>query len=1179
MVARHRNFQNMDYDTLLNDGLDRVRDTIGNLAQSGLTDAWIKDVLWDCNFEVEETVHFAIEEIEKNRLAQERKASMKDLPPLPPGENDETTSRELGYGEYSPPVFNQRGSIEEETTPRERRTNLPLIVLAQQKYGGGGVIEEEEEHSSGPVKRILSTISEKTERTEVLSPLWAPGNIDHPRLSLHTLNRVSSSVATSYGEAVDPEETTFGSLDPDLIPPSPSGSALHRLSIYEPAPSLPPSEADSMESSALFGSRRHAPSEPVPPLDTIPDIPDMNSKSSRPVTVSASQPAKKSKLAQLASSRASSSKSARSESSHTSTPEDVESVKTYPNLRPTSQSIRPLSTALTTSSSMSAHVRRAIATALEFEAVEQEDGATVKSAVTAKSGATGKSGTSVKSSATAKSGSTIRPVPPPAPIASNSSSPSQKPQSKLALLAQANKAARAAATAGKHQIVPTTQPTWKGPVLPEEHTEYLTPIANGSSVTTAITTSYQSLYSLTDPARQPMTKAPFVAPLPNPGTEIPKPSKLAMKMKKNQEKPVPQPAIAEPPPPPVSPIFSPKRTRSHGTPSAFGALLVDEQEPAKRRSKAKTRSGPRHTAQKIPDLFALAGDVSAFDGPSPDDIVLNARRDTLTRFFLIVVVLRSANLFVVRTIDAKEREKAQKQAAAAARPAPATPGKKTLATKANARPTASGSSTPKSKAPVDQRELDLSGLNLLTKEEYKTEPAPKVSFARDKLLEQAALAIEEQEKGKKALSLVVIGHVDAGKSTLMGRLLYESGKMDEKTKTANERNSGKAGKSSFSWAWGLDGTTEERERGITMDIAVQSFSTPHRQITVLDAPGHKEFVPNMISGAAQADCALLVVDASTGEFEAGFERGGQTREHLILARSLGVAQVTVAVNKLDQVEWSRDRFEEICGILKPFLVQSGFHPSKTSFVPVAAMMGVNLVTCDQKEAQGLIQWYKGPTLFDLLDKLEPPKRDLTTPVRIPVANIFKGQGSGISVSGRLLSGVVQVGERLRIMPGDESGVIKTIQVEEETVPWAVAGSNVTLALVNVDPIHLTIGSVLCPPTDPIPLATTFTAKVIIFDITVPIITGAMVELFHHSHDVPATVSKLIATLDRVSGKVIKAGPRVLSKTSSAEVQITLRAPARPIPLEPYAVNKAMGRILIRREAETIAAGVVVDILG
>jgi elongation factor 1 alpha-like protein len=218
----------------------------------------------------------------------------------------------------------------------------------------------------------------------------------------------------------------------------------------------------------------------------------------------------------------------------------------------------------------------------------------------------------------------------------------------------------------------------------------------------------------------------------------------------------------------------------------------------------------------------------------------------------------------------------------------------------------------------------------------------------------------------------------------MGRLLYELGRLDEKTRRANEKGSGKIGKSSFSWAWGLDGTTEERERwsfffkihvsneirtfdrGVTMDIALQTLATPHRQITVLDAPGHRDFIPNMISGASQADCALLVIDAATGEFEAGFQRGGQTREHLLLVRSLGVSQVIVAVNKLDQVAWSKSRHEEICSLLRPFLIQSGFQPSKTRFVPVGGMQGVNLVGREGDSAVELRQWYSGPTLVDFL---------------------------------------------------------------------------------------------------------------------------------------------------------------------------------------------------------------------
>ncbi|KAG0699857.1 P-loop containing nucleoside triphosphate hydrolase protein [Suillus ampliporus] len=414
----------------------------------------------------------------------------------------------------------------------------------------------------------------------------------------------------------------------------------------------------------------------------------------------------------------------------------------------------------------------------------------------------------------------------------------------------------------------------------------------------------------------------------------------------------------------------------------------------------------------------------------------------------------------------------------------------------------------------------------------------------------------------------------------MGRLLYELGRVDEKTRIANERGSSKAGKSSFSWAWELDGTVEERERGITMDIALQSLTTPHRQVTILDAPGHKDFIPNMISGAAQADCALLVVDANTGEFEAGFDRGGQTREHLLLVRSLGVSQVIVAVNKLDQVNWDQSRFEDICALLRAFLVQSGFPSSKTSFIPVSAMQGVNLVGRTNPDALALSKWYKGPMLVDLLDKLEPPAREIASPLRLPISNVFKGQSSGTGVTGRICGGVVQVGERLRVLPGDESAIVRLIDVEEQSVHWAAAGTNATLYLISIDPIHLNIGSVLCPPSDVVPLATVFTARIIVFDVQLPIITGASIELFHHSRDVPATISKLIATLDRASGVVTKKNPRVLTKGTSAEVEITLRAgtlsgpalSARPIPLEPFSVNKDMGRILVRRGGETISAG-------
>ncbi|KAF8707441.1 Elongation factor Tu C-terminal domain, partial [Rhizoctonia solani] len=480
---------------------------------------------------------------------------------------------------------------------------------------------------------------------------------------------------------------------------------------------------------------------------------------------------------------------------------------------------------------------------------------------------------------------------------------------------------------------------------------------------------------------------------------------------------------------------------------------------------------------------------------------------------------------------------------------------------------------------ADTLDMDMAGLNIVKPQDSQPEEEapPKISIARERILEEARKeATSGDSDGRKRLSLVVIGHVDAGKSTLMGRLLYECGQVEEKRRREHERASEKAGKASFSWAWELDAGAEERERGITMDIAQSVLPTEHRIISILDAPGHKDFVPNMISGASQADCALLVVDAATGAFEKGFEGGGQTREHIGVVRSLGVRNIVVAVNKMDMVDYRKSRFDEIQVALLPFLVQAGFNTSRVTFVPCAGVSGVNLT---KSEEPALQSWWDGKPIVDHLDRLEPPIRDFDTPLRIPISNVFKGvTSSGIGISGRISGGIVQVGERVRIVPGDETAVIKSIEKDDVNVQWAAAGSNVTIYLANIDPIHLSIGSVLCSPSDIVPLASSFNAQIIVFDIQLPIIGGSSVELFHHSREVPASVSKLIETVDRATGAVIKRNPRVLPKSSSAKVTISLRVSSGPsarpasIPLEPFSVNKEMGRILLRRGGETIAAG-------
>ncbi|KAJ3091066.1 HBS1-like protein, partial [Quaeritorhiza haematococci] len=292
--------------------------------------------------------------------------------------------------------------------------------------------------------------------------------------------------------------------------------------------------------------------------------------------------------------------------------------------------------------------------------------------------------------------------------------------------------------------------------------------------------------------------------------------------------------------------------------------------------------------------------------------------------------------------------------------------------------------------------------------------------------------VEEYKKRameKESLNLVVVGHVDAGKSTLMGHVLYLLGEVSDRTMKRYERDSEKMKKSSFAFAWVLDETEEERSRGITMDVAITKFQTEHRRFTLLDAPGHRDFIPNMISGAAQADVAILVVDSTTGEFEAGFESGGQTREHALLIRSLGVAQLVVAVNKLDVMNWSQARYQEIVNKLTAFLTQAGFRKSKVTFIPTSGYTGENLL---KRENEELKKWYSGPTLVEQIDRFEVPQRPIDKPFRLSVVDFFKGSissagggGSGaVSMSGRIESGHVQIGDQVAVMPINEIGIVR-----------------------------------------------------------------------------------------------------------------------------------------------------------
>ncbi|XP_014417911.1 HBS1-like protein isoform X2 [Camelus ferus] len=457
-------------------------------------------------------------------------------------------------------------------------------------------------------------------------------------------------------------------------------------------------------------------------------------------------------------------------------------------------------------------------------------------------------------------------------------------------------------------------------------------------------------------------------------------------------------------------------------------------------------------------------------------------------------------------------------------------------------------------------------------EEQSSIPTPVKKSGKLRQQIDIKAELERRQGGKQLLNLVVIGHVDAGKSTLMGHLLYLLGNVNKRTMHKYEQESKKAGKASFAYAWVLDETGEERERGVTMDVGMTKFETTTKVITLMDAPGHKDFIPNMITGAAQADVAVLVVDASRGEFEAGFETGGQTREHGLLVRSLGVTQLAVAVNKMDQVNWQQERFQEITGKLGHFLKQAGFKENDVAFIPTSGLSGENLIT--RSQSSELTKWYKGQCLLEQIDSFKPPQRSIDKPFRLCVSDVFKDQGSGFCVTGKIEAGYIQTGDRLLAMPPNETCTTKGITLHDEPVDWAAAGDHVSLTLVGMDIIKINVGCVFCGPKEPIKACTRFRARILIFNIEVPITKGFPVLLHYQTVSEPAVIKRLISVLNKSTGEVTKKKPKLLTKGQNALVELQTQ---RPVALELYKDFKELGRFMLRYGGSTIAAGVVTEI--
>ena len=415
-----------------------------------------------------------------------------------------------------------------------------------------------------------------------------------------------------------------------------------------------------------------------------------------------------------------------------------------------------------------------------------------------------------------------------------------------------------------------------------------------------------------------------------------------------------------------------------------------------------------------------------------------------------------------------------------------------------------------------------------------------------------------------SISNKVIGHVDAGKSTLMGRLLYDLKVVDQRTIDKYKKEAETIGKSSFALAWVLDQGLEERNRGVTIDVAQNKFETSSTEFTILDAPGHKDFIPNMIAGASQADFAVLVIDASPNAFESGLK--GQTKEHALLVRSMGVQRLIVAINKLDMISWSKDRFEEIKQQVNAFLTTAGFLPRNVAYVPCSGLTGENVT--QPPTSPDLTSWFEGSTLLGALEGSEPSSRLLGKPLRITIGDIFRsGQQNPLSISGRVEAGSLQVGDRILLQPAGEVAVVRGLEIDSNGAPaeWAVAGQNVTVHLAEIDAIHLKSGDMICSIVDPVPVVKDFTVKILAFDF----ITPGFVDVLRGRLKFEGRISGLTALLSKSSGTLVKKKPRLVKPGEVARIVVTAaEKEGKGVPMEEGL------RVVLRTGGETIAAGLV-----
>ncbi len=416
---------------------------------------------------------------------------------------------------------------------------------------------------------------------------------------------------------------------------------------------------------------------------------------------------------------------------------------------------------------------------------------------------------------------------------------------------------------------------------------------------------------------------------------------------------------------------------------------------------------------------------------------------------------------------------------------------------------------------------------------------------------------------KPHLNLVTIGHVDQGKSTLVGRLLWDTGNVPEQEMRKIEEKAKELKKESFKFAFLMDRMKEERERGVTIDVMHQRFDTPKYYYTIIDAPGHRDFVKNMITGASQADVAILVVGAKDGIMP-------QTKEHVFLARTMGIKNMIVVINKMDEVNWDQNRFNEVKKDVENLLKTVGYDVSKILFIPISAWYGDNVA----KKSENM-PWYDGPTVIEALDAVEPPELPVDKPFRMPIQDVYNIKGVGTVIVGRVETGVLRPGDKVIIEPAHKEGEVKSIEMHHEPLNEAKAGDNIGVNVRGINKDDVDRGDVMGKPDNPPTVVKEFTAQIIVLQHPSVITKGYTPVVHAHTAHAACRFEEILKKIDPRTGAVVEESPDFIKPGDAAVVKLV---PIKPIVLEKQNEFPQLARFAIRDMGMTVAAGVVLDLV-